>query len=180
MSFAENLKQLRKKNHLSQEELAEILDVSRQAVSKWEQGAGYPETEKLLLLSGKLDISLDCLMGTAYAQRSANTQKQPATGTITITSPLEHVIVTCRKVVSTGKMHGGKTAPQYALFGTSEGTDFWGGQPTTFLGWYATEADITNEITEIHDAIVNGIATYTLKYNVRTRKRLLGLKIETE
>ena len=45
MSFAENLKQLRKKNHLSQEELAEILDVSRQAVSKWEQGAGYPETE---------------------------------------------------------------------------------------------------------------------------------------
>ena len=36
MSFAENLKQLRKSNQLSQEELAEILDVSRQAVSKWE------------------------------------------------------------------------------------------------------------------------------------------------
>ena len=34
MSFAENLKQLRKENHLSQEKLAEILDVSRQAVSK--------------------------------------------------------------------------------------------------------------------------------------------------
>ena len=41
MSFAENLKQLRKKKQLSQEELAEILDVSRQAVSKWEQGMGY-------------------------------------------------------------------------------------------------------------------------------------------
>ena len=38
MSFAENLKQLRKENGLSQEDLAEILDVSRQAVSKWEQG----------------------------------------------------------------------------------------------------------------------------------------------
>ena len=38
MSFAENLKQLRKDKKLSQEELAEILDVSRQAVSKWEQG----------------------------------------------------------------------------------------------------------------------------------------------
>jgi len=36
MSFAENLKQLRKKKQLSQEELAEILDVSRQAISKWE------------------------------------------------------------------------------------------------------------------------------------------------
>ena len=38
MSFAENLKQVRKERNLSQEELAEILDVSRQAVSKWEQG----------------------------------------------------------------------------------------------------------------------------------------------
>ena len=38
MSFAENLKQLRNEKQLSQEELAEMLDVSRQAVSKWEQG----------------------------------------------------------------------------------------------------------------------------------------------
>jgi len=33
---------------------------------------------------------------------------------------------------------------------------------------------------EIHDAIVKGIATYTLKYSVRTKKRLLGIKIELE
>ncbi|MBE6930475.1 MAG: helix-turn-helix transcriptional regulator, partial [Ruminococcaceae bacterium] len=45
MSFSENLKQIRKEHHLSQEELAELLDVSRQAVSKWEQGMGYPEVE---------------------------------------------------------------------------------------------------------------------------------------
>ena len=38
MSFAENLKQIRKQNGYSQEELAELLDVSRQAVGKWEQG----------------------------------------------------------------------------------------------------------------------------------------------
>ena len=63
MSFAENLKQLRKEKQLSQEELAEILDVSRQAVSKWEQGIGYPEVEKLLLLSSKLSVSLDELIG---------------------------------------------------------------------------------------------------------------------
>lgn len=41
MGFAENLKQIRKEMHLSQEELAEILDVSRQAVSKWEQGVSH-------------------------------------------------------------------------------------------------------------------------------------------
>ena len=38
MSFAENLKQIRKERNLSQEDLAELLDVSRQALSKWEQG----------------------------------------------------------------------------------------------------------------------------------------------
>ena len=177
MSFAENLKQLRKEKQLSQEELAELLDVSRQAVSKWEQGIGYPEVEKLLLLSNKLCVSLDSLMETELAQES-NTQKQNATGIITITSPNEHVIARCHKVIASGKMSGGKSSPQYALFGRSEGGGFFGDEPTTFLGWYANEADISNEIMEIHDAIVNGIATYTLKYSVRTRKRLLGTRIE--
>ena len=69
MSFAENLKLIRKERNLSQEELAEMLDVSRQAVSKWEQGEGYPEVEKLLLLSSKLNISLDYLMSTEFAQK---------------------------------------------------------------------------------------------------------------
>ena len=62
MSFSENLKQVRREHQLSQEKLAELMDVSRQAVSKWEQGQGYPEVEKLLLLSTKLNISLDALM----------------------------------------------------------------------------------------------------------------------
>ena len=45
MSFGENLKTVRKEKQLSQEELAELLDVSRQSVSKWEQDLGYPEVE---------------------------------------------------------------------------------------------------------------------------------------
>ena len=179
MSFAENLKQLRKERQLSQEDLAEILDVSRQAVSKWEQGIGYPEVEKLLLLSSKLRVSLDHLMETEVAQKS-NPQMQNLTEKITITSPIEHVIATCQKVVASGKMSGGKSSPQYALFGKSEGKGMFGEEPTTFLGWYADEHDISKEITEIHDAIVNGVATYTLKYSVRTKKRLLGMKIELE
>ena len=179
MSFAENLKQLRKEKQLSQEELAEILDVSRQAISKWEQGIGYPEVEKLLLLSRKLSVSLDCLMETEIAQEPA-IKNQNVTGKIIITSPIEHVIATCHKVVASGKMYGGKSSPQYALFGTSEGKDFFGGEPTAFLGWYANEKEISKEINEIHEAIVNGIATYTLKYNVRTKKGLFGIKIELE
>ena len=45
MSLSENLQNLRKIKNMSQEELAEKLNVSRQAVSKWESGNGYPETE---------------------------------------------------------------------------------------------------------------------------------------
>ena len=179
MSFAENLKQLRKERQLSQEDLAEMLDVSRQAVSKCEQGIGYPEVEKLLLLSNKLSVSLDSLMETEIAQKS-NPQMQKAAGTITITSPIERVIATCHTIVSSQKMSDGKSSPQYALFGKSEGNGFYGEEPTTFLGWYANERDISKEIMEIHDAIVNGIVTYTLKYSVRTKKRLLGIKIELE
>ena len=41
MAFAENLKQIRKEKGISQEELAEQLEVSRQAVSKWEQGVSH-------------------------------------------------------------------------------------------------------------------------------------------
>ena len=63
MSFGENLQTIRKKNRLSQERLAEMLGVSRQAVSKWELGEGYPEVDKLLILSKKLNISLDSLLG---------------------------------------------------------------------------------------------------------------------
>lgn len=179
MSFAENLKLFRKERNLSQEELAEMIDVSRQAVSKWEQGDGYPEVEKLLLLSSKLNISLDNLMSTEFAQKSSDNQRRED-GLITITSPTENVIATCHKVVSSGKMRGGKSSPKYALFGTSNGVDIFGGESRTFLGWYVSEDEISKEIKEIHNTIISGITTYTLKYSVKTKKRFAGIKIDIE
>lgn len=62
MSFAENLKTLREENKLSQEDLAEVLGVSRQSISKYEQGKGYPEIAKLLILSENFGVSLDDLL----------------------------------------------------------------------------------------------------------------------
>ena len=61
MSFAENLKRIRKERNVTQEELADKLAVSRQTVSKWESNGGYPETETLLLLAKELNVSLDYL-----------------------------------------------------------------------------------------------------------------------
>ena len=62
MSFADRLQAERRKKGLTQEGLAEAMGVSRQAVSKWEQGEGYPEVEKLLALADKFGVSLDYLM----------------------------------------------------------------------------------------------------------------------
>ena len=76
MGFAENLKHIRKKRNITQEQLADILSVSRQAVSKWESGFGYPETEKLLILSRELEVSLDYLFSErCHMVRSENTKR---------------------------------------------------------------------------------------------------------
>lgn len=61
MGFAANLKEIRRKRNITQEQLAELLNVSRQTISKWELDSGYPETEKLLTLSRELNVSLDYL-----------------------------------------------------------------------------------------------------------------------
>ncbi|MEG0506279.1 MAG: helix-turn-helix domain-containing protein [Longicatena sp.] len=62
MQFEENLKALRKQNGLSQEALAERLNVSRQAVSKWENGSAYPELDKLMLLCDLFSCSMDDML----------------------------------------------------------------------------------------------------------------------
>ena len=62
MSLSENLYNLRKIKNISQEELAEKLNVSRQAVSKWESGNGYPETEKIISICEIFDCSMDELV----------------------------------------------------------------------------------------------------------------------
>lgn len=62
MSFSENLQYLRKKYDLTQEQFAEEFGVSRQAVSKWETGEAFPETEKIMLMCDKFGVSMDALL----------------------------------------------------------------------------------------------------------------------
>lgn len=62
MTLGEKLAKLRKDNHYTQEQLAERLGVSRQAVSRWESNLAYPETEKLLRLGDLYHCSMDYLL----------------------------------------------------------------------------------------------------------------------
>ena len=63
MLLYEKLARLREQNNMSQFEVAEALDVSRQAVSRWETGRAKPSTEKLIALSRLYGVPLDELVG---------------------------------------------------------------------------------------------------------------------
>ena len=170
MSFGENLQKLRRKNQLSQEGLAEMLGVSRQAVSKWEIGDGYPEVDKLLLLSKKLNISLDSLLREDGTAAPFGDGKRA--DTIRIISPHEGVIINASKVTRSQQFKGGKNSPQYAL-SASDGNDLslWGAQ-NTFLAWYRDLESVTREIAEIQAALDAGAASYTLQHSVKCKQNL--------
>jgi transcriptional regulator with XRE-family HTH domain len=181
MSFADNLQSIRKEKHLSQEEFAERIGVSRQAVSKWEQGSGYPETEKLLIISKELNVSLDYLM----LGENKTTEKEQAlspniivpTGKITIKSYDGKLITNCYKVLASPVMFKAREdEPRYWLIGVNEGA-FWG-EKSILLGWYAKEERIKKEMGEIGYAIKNGIPIYELKYASKVRNKYLRVKID--
>ena len=62
MTFGEKLYKLRKEKGLSQEALAEQVNTTRQAISKWENNQGFPETEKLMIISNIFEVSIDYLL----------------------------------------------------------------------------------------------------------------------
>ena len=62
MNLGENLKKLRKEYNLSQEQLAEKLNISRQAISKWESGKAYPDIDNLILLRDIFNTTIDDLV----------------------------------------------------------------------------------------------------------------------
>lgn len=75
MTFGERLYQLRKEKNLSQEELAEQLNVSRQSVSRWENGSAAPDFEKTVRLSEIFEVTTDYLIKGGDASQTAPDEK---------------------------------------------------------------------------------------------------------
>ena len=69
MGFSEKLMTLRRRNGLSQEQLADTLGVTRQSVSKWEGGTAMPELVKLIALSELFGVTVDYLVKTIWRSR---------------------------------------------------------------------------------------------------------------
>ena len=91
--FPENLSLLRRRAGYTQESLAEALNVSRQAVSKWESGQTMPEADKLLARADLLGCTLDQLMREAPARESRAGADVPGTVARAILSFSENKIV---------------------------------------------------------------------------------------
>jgi len=62
MNFPQKLKEERLKHEMSQQQLGELLSISRQSISKWERGEGYPSIESLIQLSEIFNITIDELL----------------------------------------------------------------------------------------------------------------------
>ena len=78
MNFSESLSKHRKSAGISQEKLADMLGVSRQAVSKWETGETQPEMANLLAICKILNITPNELLG--YDSKDSKDSKEPAAG----------------------------------------------------------------------------------------------------
>lgn len=80
MSLAERILALRKARNLSQEELAEQIGVSRQAVGKWESGQSLPDLDKVIALSEFFGVSCDYLLKGFAPDSPAQPEARPTTG----------------------------------------------------------------------------------------------------
>ena len=77
--YHERLRKYRENAHLTQEELAEKIDVSRQTVSKWERGEAAPDTYNLIKLSSLYQVSVDTLLKTDPCQSLEPLAAEPTT-----------------------------------------------------------------------------------------------------
>ncbi len=77
MELSEKIYELRKQHGLSQEQLAERLQVSRQAVSKWETGQSTPDSAKLVALSELFSVSLEYLLKQEIQRAPQETPSEP-------------------------------------------------------------------------------------------------------
>ncbi|MDD6878793.1 MAG: helix-turn-helix transcriptional regulator [bacterium] len=75
MKFDEKLIKLRKRNFLSQEELAEKLDVTKQTISEWELGQSKPDMDKIIEISKLFNVSIDTLTNDNLLMEKTNEEK---------------------------------------------------------------------------------------------------------
>lgn len=99
MQIGSYLKEHRKSRHFTQEQVANELHISRQAISAWENDASFPDLENLVLLSQLYQTSVDSLIGNFAAENTLSRQKETS---VVLPEALSSVEVPSEEAVSTG------------------------------------------------------------------------------
>lgn len=170
--LGEKIRDLRKRDGLSQEEVAEKLNVSRQMISKYELGETLPDLEKLEELTKLFDVSYADLL----EEKEKDSDIKSATNKITIQSATEKTIGNYG-YFKVGKVIKPFRAKHYygSLHGVSNHSVF--GSTYDHLGYYATKNDLKKELKAIYSAISNGAASYTLQYHAAINPKKYILEI---
>lgn len=188
MSIPVKIQQLRKSNGLSQEQLAEKLEVSRQAVSKWESGTSFPDIEKLVRICELFDVSTDYLI----KDEDASKPNQDVQQSVHIPRKLYIIDINKRKLSTfeefsiemVGADNKGEATlitgltkpnqkvriPVCALFGISKG--IFGMNKQILLGFYTSVEEAKKELISISKASETD-TVYELKY----ASKMQGLRI---
>lgn len=107
MKFEEKIQSIRRERGLSQEELAESLGISRQAVAKWEQGLSMPDVDNLIALSKLLRVSIDKLLKPEEEECNPGAFQDKIKDGYRITDSMLEFL--CRAKRNTYAGHGGHT-----------------------------------------------------------------------
>ena len=114
MNFSEKITSLRKKNNMTQEQLADYLGVSRQAVYKWENNLGYPETETLIKMSKLYECCIDYLLNDSC--EDINLESKDTTKNETKPRKV-HEYVSKKKIFGMPLVHVAKNAKGFIAIG---------------------------------------------------------------
>lgn len=149
MSFRDNLQYLRAQRNFTQERLAMLLGVSRQAISKWESGKAYPEMDKLLMICDLFGCTLDDLvLGDVRAPRSVpDATPEPSDGMGAAGLP-EAEREICNGSLASDATSSNTSAKQSAAYGLS---------PNVSAGQQAVPVALPEDLTG-YDAHMNSFA----------------------
>lgn len=149
MSFRDNLQYLRAQRNFTQERLAMLLGVSRQAISKWESGKAYPEMDKLLMICDLFGCTLDDLvLGDVRAPRLVpDTTPEPSDGMGAAGLP-EAERGICNGGLASDATSSNTAAKQSAAYGLS---------PNVSVGQQAVSVALPEDLTG-YDAHMNSFA----------------------
>lgn len=168
--LGERIKELRLEHNMSQEDLAEILDVSRQSISKYENGTSDPSLDKIHMIVDFFRITYDDLLkGTSDIESINQETEDDERPRILIRSKVNDEKARFYKVEIVEKYTHIDYKPDALLVGIDSETIF--GEHKINLAWYKTMKDAEMEKHQIELALKQGKSHYELQFDAPVRKR---------